>query len=72
MNKILFLTGDMTVTSLNFLCSSLLKWRKHPPFLLTDVLWKTGAHLQYDLKVVRQAIGAEQFLEAMDLVISVL
>lgn len=69
MNKILFLTGEMTITSLNFLCSSLLK---HPPFLLTDVLRKIGAHLQYDLKVVRQGIGVEQFLEAMDLVISVL
>ena len=73
MNKILFLTGEMTtITSLNFMCSSLLKLRKHPPFFLTDVLWKIGAHFQCDLKAVRKGIELEQFLVAMDLVISVL
>lgn len=72
MNKLLLLTGEMTITSLYFLCSSLLKLRKYPLSLLTEPPQKIGAHLQYDRRAVRKGIELELFLEATDLVVCVL
>lgn len=71
MNKLLLLTGEMTITSLYFLCSSLLKLRKYPLSLLTEPP-QIGAHLQYDRRAVRKGIELELFLEATDLVVCVL